>query len=116
MSKTKQQKSNWIPEIMYEEDSQIPFIDVPENESDPPLLFIFLNRRTGETEPGSEGEELPVVEMDLRQYVDMSILKRGLTETEYDKVRSILGLLPLKEAVAKGKGITANVKKAVDGN
>lgn len=116
MSKSKQQKSNWIPEIMYEEESQIPFIDVPENESDPALLFIFLNRRTGESEPGPDGEELPVVEMDLRQYVDMSILKKGLTENEYDKVRSILGLLPLKEAEAKGKNITMNVKNAVDGS
>lgn len=116
MSKTKQQKSSWIPEIMYEEDSQIPFIDVPENESDPSLLFIFLNRRTGESEPGSDGEELPVVEMDLRQYVDMSLLKKGLTEPEYDKIRGILGLLPLREAQEKGKNITMNVKKSVNGD
>jgi hypothetical protein len=98
---------------MYEEDSQIPFIEIPENEKDPSLLFIFLNRRTGETEPGPDGEELPVLEMDLRQYVDMSILKSGLTESEYDKVRGVLGLLPLSEATKKGKQITANVDKAV---
>jgi hypothetical protein len=111
MSRTK--KSNWIPEIMYEEESQIPFIEVPKNEPDPALLFIFVNRRTGETEPGSEGEEVPVVEMDLRQFVDMKILREKLTEPEYDKIRSVLGLLPLREAVAKGKEITMNVEKNV---
>jgi hypothetical protein len=113
MSKNNRQKSNWLPEIMYEEESQIPFIEVPESEQDPALLFIFINRRTGETEPGSEGEEVPVVEMDLRQFVDMKILKERLTETEYDKVRSVLGLLPLREAMQKGKQITANVEKNV---
>jgi len=107
--------SNWIPEIMYEEDSQLPFIEVPPGEKDPSLLFIFLNRMTGETEPGSDGEELPVFEMDLRQYVDMSALKKGLTVQEYDKVRTILGLIPLREAEEKGKGITSNIKKNVNG-
>lgn len=103
--------SNWIPEILYEEDSQIPFIEVPKGESDPALLFIFVNRKTGTTEPGPDGEELPVMEMDLRQYVDMKILKDRLTETEYDKIRSVLGLQPLREATKKGREITANVEK-----
>lgn len=108
--------SNWIPEILYEEDSQIPFIEVPKGEKDPSLLFIFVNRRTGETEPGPDGEELPVMEMDLRQYVDMKILKEKLTEVEYDKVRNILGLLPLRDAEKKGKEITAKVDKNLKGN
>ena len=101
----------WIPEIMYEEDSQIPFIQVPNNQPDPHILFIFVNRETGETEPNEDGDEVPVVEMDLRQFADLKILKEKLTEEEYDNVRSVLGLLPLKEATRRGKEITMNVAK-----
>lgn len=101
----------WIPEIMYEEDSQIPFIQVPENQPDPHVLFIFVNRETGETEPDEEGREAAVVEMDLRQFADLKKLKEGLSEDEYDRVRHVLGLLPLKEATKRGKEITLNVAK-----
>ena len=100
---------SWIPEIMYEEDSQLPFIQVPAEQPDPHILFIFVNRETGEVEPGDDGTEAPVVEMDLRQFADLKILRENLTELEYDKVRSILGLLPLREAAKKGKDITSKV-------
>jgi len=100
---------SWIPEIMYEEDSQIPFIQVPSEQPDPHILFIFVNRETGETEPDDEGNEMPVVEMDLRQFADLKILKENLTESEYDRVRGVLGLLPLKEATSKGKDIMSKV-------
>jgi len=103
-------KSNWIPEILYEEDSQLPFIEVPKGEEDPHLLFIFINRKTGETEMGPDGDELPIFEMDLRQYVDMKVLKERLTEAEYDKVRNVLGLQPLRDAEKKGREITSNVR------
>lgn len=113
MAKSKSAKKAWIPEIMYEEESQIPFIEVPQEEEDPSLLFIFINRKTGETEPGPEGEEIPVYEMDLRQYVDMKILREKLSEEEFDKVRSILGLEPRRTAAAKGKAITDKVAEKV---
>jgi hypothetical protein len=110
---TNTNKKSWIPEIMYEEDSQIPFIQVPVEQPDPHILFIFVNRETGETEPDEEGNESPVVEMDLRQFADLKILKENLTESEYDKVRGILGLLPLKEAIKRGKEITSKVASNV---
>jgi hypothetical protein len=110
----KTKTKNWIPEICYEEDSQIPFIEVPTGEKDPSLLFIFLNRNTGETEMGSNGKELPIFDMDLRQFVDMKALKLGLTEVEYDRVRSVLGLNPLREAARKGQEITSKVKSKVE--
>ena len=112
----KKQPSNWIPEIMYEEDSQLPFIEVPEGVPDPSVLFIFINRKTGETEPGLEGEEVPVYEMDLRQFADLKLLKEKLTAEEYDKVRFALGLEPLATAVKKGKNITAAVRNNVSGD
>tara|TARA_B100000131_G_C17895583_1_gene524203 strand:+ start:148 stop:507 length:360 start_codon:yes stop_codon:yes gene_type:complete len=110
-------KRDWFPEIMYEDSSQeegltshIPFIPVPESEKMPAFLFVFESRETGEFEPGPEGEDLPVTEMDLHQYADMAVLKENLSQKTYDEVRLALGLEPLTEAVKKGKKITENVR------
>jgi len=102
-------KSNWVPEILYEENSIIPFINVPDGEKDPSLLFIFVNKQTGEFEPGPRGEKLPILDMQLKQFADLSILSKNLTAEEYDKVRSVLGLEPRASAAKKGKQITRNV-------
>jgi len=115
MSKTGKSKQ-WVPEIEYEEaenglTSNIPFITVPTDEVMPRVLFIFESRDTGEIEPGSKGEDVPVVELELHQYVDMAILKAGLTGPEYDRVRYVLGLQPLAQATEAGKKITDTVRK-----
>ena len=113
MSKNKQPQ-NWIPEIVYEEgEGQLPFIHVPPDQEDPKLLFIFMSHETGEFEPGSDGEEVPVLEMDLKQFVDLGLLKTGLTEQEYDKVRSILNLEPLRVATVKGEKITQSIREKI---
>jgi len=109
----------WIPEIEYEETqsgltSKIPFISVPKEEEMPRILFIFESRDTGEIEPGADGEEVPVVELNLHQYVNMSSLKERLTPEEYDRVRAVLGLDPLKKAAEAGKKITDNVRRSVE--
>ncbi len=113
-----QQKSNWIPEIMYEDtdegSSHIPFIMVPENEVMPRLLFIFESRQTGEYEPGSEGEEVPVFEWDLHQYADMQVLKEKLDVATYDRVRSALNLEPIAIAAEKGRKIGEKIKTNLD--
>lgn len=111
--------SNWIPEIMYEEDdnglsSNIPFIMVPQEHEMPKVVFIFESRDTGEYEPNEDGDPVPIMEMDLHQYADMAILKEGLDSTTYDVVRKVLGLQPLQEAVAAGQKITNNVRKNLD--
>jgi hypothetical protein len=114
-NKTKKSKKAWVPEIFYEnegsEGGNLPFIQVPQEEEMPKLLFIFESRETGEFEPGPRGEELPVTDLLLHQYVDMESLKKNLTEQEYDRVRSVLGLLPLKEATEKGRKITESVRE-----
>jgi hypothetical protein len=120
MSKQKA-PSNWIPEILYEENqdgisSNIPFIQVPEGEEMPKVIFIFETRETGDFEPGPEGEEMPVMDMDLHQYADMAALKNNLPLEIYDQVRGALGLLPLKDAVAKGSKITQNIRNKVTSN
>lgn len=109
---------NWIPEIVYEEaedglTSNIPFISVPAQEEMPKILFIFESRETGEYEPGLDGEELPVTELDLHQYADMAVLKEKLDPPSYDVVRAALGLEPLKEAAEKGKTITNNIREKI---
>ena len=110
---------NWIPEIMYEDDengmsSKIPFIMVPPEEKMPQLLFMFESRETGEFEPDAEGDPLPIVEMELHQYADMAVLKKGLSTELYDQVRKCLGLEPLTAAAEKGKKITNNVRQNVN--
>lgn len=113
--KKKAPKKYWVPEILYEEagegtlTSHIPFIDVPEEEKMPPVIFIFESRRTGETEPDQNGEEQPIREITLHQYADMQVLKNKLTAAEYDKVRGCLGLEKLETATKKGKAITEKV-------
>jgi len=113
---TKDSIKNWIPEIMYEDDdngmtSKIPFIMVPEKQEMPKVIFIFESRETGEFEPGDDGEPLPILEMDLHQYADMSILKEKLPIEDYDNVRKVLGLEPIVTAASKGKVITDNIRK-----
>jgi hypothetical protein len=116
MSKNSKQ---WVPEIAYEEaeggiTSSIPFIAVPAEEEMPKVLFVFESRDTGEIEPGVSGEDVPVVELELHQYVDMAVLKLGLTVEEYDRVRFVLGLDPLAKAAAAGKKITDGVRKNIE--
>jgi len=113
-----EKKSNWIPEIVYEETadgltSHIPFINVPNGEKMHAVLFVFESQETGEFEPDSEGNEMPISEITLHQFADMQILKEGLSSEEYDRVRDVLGLLPLAEATEKGKKITARVAESI---
>ena len=115
----KHKNSNWIPEIMYEEDdsgmsANIPFILVPKDEVMPNFVFIFESRETGEYEPNNKGEPVPIMEMDLHQYADMNQLKLGLDAETYDKVRICLGLEPLQDAVKKGKKITENIRNNLE--
>lgn len=111
--------SVWYPEIMYEEieeglSSKIPFISVPPGEVMPQFLFIFESRETGEFEPGMDGEDLPVSELDLHQYADMAVLKSRLSAKDFDTVRAALGLEPLAQAAAKGAQITSKVRENLD--
>ncbi len=106
--------SNWIPEVMYEEGSNLPHIQVPEGESMPGMLFVFTATETGEFEPDEEGNPLPILEMDLHQYADMVTLKNNLDAGIYDVVRLALGLEPLEVAEEKGRQISQNIRDKVE--
>jgi hypothetical protein len=104
----------WMPEILYEEDElgevgDFPFIDVPETEKMPALLWIWESRRTGEFEPGLTGEPVPIVDRDLHQYVDMKALQQKLTPQMFDVIRMSLGLKPLAQAVVEGHELSKKV-------
>ena len=71
---------------------------------------MFESRQTDLTEPGSEGEEVPVFEWDLHQYADMLVLKNKLDTQTYDKVRLALGLETLAAASEKGSAISDKVR------
>jgi len=110
---------HWVPEIVYEDSedgisSHIPFVMVPEKEVMPKVLFMFESRETGEFEPNLDGEPIPIIEMDLHQYADMSYLKLGLNSELYDEVRRCLGLEPLAVAAKKGSKISDSVRKKVE--
>jgi hypothetical protein len=112
----KKTTSNWIPEILYEENSLIPFINVPDDEKDPSMLFVSIVRQTNEFEPGLRGEKVPILDMHLRQFVDMTILAEKLSPSEYDNVRKAIGLEPRASAAKKGKQITRNVAVRLSGD
>ena len=108
--------NRWVPEICYEEDadglsSHIPFIQVPVGREMPKFLFIFESQETGEFEPGEDGNPLPIYDMDLHQYADMSTLKNNLDPQTFDKVRIALGLEPLAVATRKGQEISKKVRE-----
>tara|TARA_R110001583_G_scaffold48919_14_gene153171 strand:+ start:1066 stop:1431 length:366 start_codon:yes stop_codon:yes gene_type:complete len=109
----------WIPEIMYEENSDgtsssIPFVAVPVDENMPKILYVFESRESDETEPNNEGDEVPVFQWDLHQYADMNYLKTVMSDIEYDNLRFCLGLEPLNEAVKKGIRITDDVRQTIE--
>ena len=111
--------NNWIPEICYEEEvdgisSHIPFIQVPIEQEMPKMLFVFESRETGEFEPGLDGNPVPVVQLDLHQYADLSVLKEKFDSDSYDKVRIALGLEPLHDAIKAGKQITQAVRQKIE--
>ena len=101
-------KRKWVPEICYEEyeesnlSANLPFIQVPIDKEMPDTLFLFGSKETGEFEPDSEGNPQPIMEMELYQFANMKYLQDALSPTDYDLVRTSLGLLPLNEAREKG--------------
>lgn len=112
--------NKWIPEIMYEEEdesgtsSNIPFIMVPKKEVMPQILYIFESRDTGELEPGSNGNPVPVFEWDLHQYADLFVLKNKLNIETYDMVRMALGLEPIAAAAEKGRKLSQKIKNNLE--
>jgi|688.fasta_scaffold1203109_2 hypothetical protein len=109
---------HWIPEIVYEQsegkDSKLPFIHLPDDATAPPVLFFLVTKKTDETEKNENGEDIPVLDMELTQYGNMNLLRDNLPSQVYDEVRRCLGLTPLAEATASGVKITESIRKNLE--
>ena len=88
------QKSNWIPEIYYEETNEgitagLPFINVPSDRSMPSCMFICEVRQVDEEDNEIEKEII------IHSLANMTVLKQELDDETYNKVREALGLKPI---------------------
>lgn len=108
--------SKWMPEIVYQDDSPVPFVEVPVDEVMPDKLLIWEYKHTGEIEPGPEGEDVPVCDMDIHIYFNYKKAKEVLTPELLDQLRVAYGLEPLKQAAEKGEQITQRVLNATQGD
>lgn len=105
----KNKKWNGNSELMYQEGSEIPFIEIPVGESMPDKLFVWGFQRTGEFEPGPSGEEVPICDTDIHIYFSYKVAKEVLGSELLNKVRVAFGLESLEKATEKGKEITDRV-------
>lgn len=110
-----QNPRKWLPEIVYEEyegglaGQAMPFIQIPEGKEMPDMLFIFGTKPTGEFEPDAEGNEQPIMEMEPYSFANMKYLEDELDAQTFDKIRVVMGLLPLKEAREKGRKLSKDM-------
>tara|TARA_B100000700_G_scaffold328066_1_gene444623 strand:- start:4799 stop:5164 length:366 start_codon:yes stop_codon:yes gene_type:complete len=111
----KNTKRKWIPEICYEDYEEnnitggLPFIPIPTGKEMPNVMFFFGSQETGEFEPDLEGNEQPIVEMEVYQYGCMKYLKENLDDDTFNKVRIALGLETLETARQKGYKLSEKV-------
>jgi hypothetical protein len=106
-----------VPIILYESDESgktnlIPFIQINKDEEMPYVLFISEYKETGEFEVETQHGSVPIVDMMIHQFVSMTKLKDRLDPKTFDKVRTALGLMPLKKAQKLGNNI---LEKATSG-
>jgi hypothetical protein len=99
-----------IPVILYEsEDQALPYIEIEQDDEMPPSIFIQEYKHTGEFEPGVDGEEQSIVDINMHMYVNMEFLKTKVTPQLYDVIRTSIGLKPVVEARAEGQKILDKV-------
>lgn len=116
----KNQEKYDIPHIVYEEpqpgmnSNPIPFIEIQKDKKMPPVIFIFEYKHSGETEPGPNGEPVPIVDQIPHKFVDLELLKEKLTPEINDIVRMSIGMEPLSQAAVKGQKILDKVNKNIE--
>ncbi len=102
-------KTNWIPNIYYEEDAEgitrgFPFIEVPQDKDMPNCLFVY-GMKTLDTKFEDEFEK----EVSMFSYANMNVLKEKLSPEIYDIIRITLGLQPVHAATVESDKIINNV-------
>lgn len=106
---TEKSSKEWYPEIVYQEGSKVPFIEVPFEHDMPDKIYMFEFKQTGEYEPGPDGKEIPICDMKAHIYFDYEVAKQVLDAELLDKLRTAFGLQPLDEAMERGKKITEKI-------
>jgi hypothetical protein len=115
---TTQKPKPMLPIILYEEPkpgdpvNPIPYIEVPKDGEMPKVIFISEYKETGEFEIDAQFGSAPIVDMLIHQFVGMTELQRKLDPKTYDKVRTALGLMPLKQARKLGAPVLEKVYAA----
>ncbi len=109
-------EKEWHPEIMYQDDSMVPFVEIPVDQDMPDKLFMWGYKHTGEVEPGPEGEDVPVCDTDIHLYIHYNTLKDAVDPALLDLIRVAVGLEPLASAKKKGEAITKRVLENIDGS
>lgn len=99
----------WVPDIIYEEGSKIPFVQVEVDKDMPDILHVYEYKMTGEFSPGPEGEDVPHMDVYIHQYIDQEALRAVLDDDTVNRVRKHIGLEPLADAKTKGDQLTSNV-------
>lgn len=72
-----------------------PYIEVQQKEDFPKALFVQEWCETGEYELTNEGK-MPIVERDIKLFINADVLKDVLSEQDFFKVREAAGL-PIKK-------------------
>lgn len=106
----------WVPDIVYEEGSKIPFVQVPTDKDMPDIIHVYEYKMTGEFSPGPEGEDIPHMDVYIHQYIDQEALRAVLDDDIVNKVRAHVGLEPLKDAKQKGEKLITNVIENAEEN
>lgn len=113
-------KRKTIPELLYQSDMKgkvvnpIPYIETDASDPMPIMLLVEEVYKTGEFEPGENGDPAPVYEYEFHQFLDMRAVKAVLSDKQFDKVRKALGMETMKEAKRKGEEIIKNVEKNIE--
>ncbi len=110
----KDKRQEWIPELVYQENSQVPIIDVPVDKDMPNRFFVFEYKHTGEFEPGPDGVEVPIVDVDLHQYFNYNHAKKVLDKDTIEKIRKAFDLEDIKTASEKGSEVINKIKSNIE--
>lgn len=88
--------NRWWPEICYfepgvvdDQTSIFPFINVPQGEEMPRVLFIMEKKDSGDFEPGLDGTDQPISELNMKAYYDIEYLKNKIEDETYKKIKEI---------------------------
>lgn len=111
---------NWIPEFLYEEGAQLPFVDIPEGCKMPEKLFVYEYQQTEGREhvqqPDGTVSEIPVYDVDIGMWFSYKVAKEKLDAETLDKVRVAFGLDKLEDAAAKGQALTKKIQEETGNN